>query len=510
MKKRSAFIVLLTLSLHLYGQIPNGSIAPDFNVLDINGQPQHLYKMLEEGKIVLLEISATWCPPCWSYHNSQALQNFYNLHGPLGDDKARVIFIEGDPSTNTDCLYGMAGCNDYTPGNWVSGTSYPFIDNASIADSFDVTYYPTIFAICPNKKVYNLGQLEVPDLWEKAKTCPVSYGINNAGIFNYNPGTPLYELCDTVAITPNFTLINLGSTALTNATLQLDWGGNMLETRVWNGYLPTYGEAAIYFNTQEIAGGGMLKTTVASINNGVLDEDFSNNVQNTNFTPAQTFENQQVILRIRTDNYGAETYWELRDDIGNVLDHGGNESVGPHGGGMLSNAPIGYGAYGNNVLIKDTLHLPAAGCYSLHFVDYFGDGMCCKFNNGFYKLYNIKNPALPVLSGGEFGAYDDRAWGVQEFQTAAIEPAENLFFELYPNPVTDQLHIYFDLPAPASVSGMVFDMLGRCVHNIPHTQYPEGAVRMDIPMSSLTGGIYFLQLQIGNESLIRKFIRTNE
>jgi hypothetical protein len=510
MKKHSALFLLMGLYLQLCAQLPNGSVAPDFNVLDINGQPRHLYETLEEGKIVLLEISATWCPPCWSYHNSQALQNFYNLHGPLGDDRARVIFIEGDPSTNTACLYGQAGCNDFTPGNWVSGTTYPYIDDSAIADSFAVTYYPTIFAICPNKKVYNLGQLDALDLWEKAKTCPVSAGVNNAGIFSYDAGTPLYEVCDTLHTTPSFTLINLGSTALTNATMQLEWKSGVLETREWNGYLPTYGEATIYFKTQALTGEGMLKTTITGINNGGIDEDFSNNVQNTTFTPAKEFNKNQVILRIRTDNYGAETYWELRDENGQVLDHGGNESVGPNGGGKLLNAPMGNGAYGNNVLIKDTLTVPSSGCYSLHFVDYYGDGICCGFNNGFYKLYNIDNPALPILSGGEFGAYDDRAWGVKGTATATSDPADRIGLEVFPNPAIDQLHLVFELPKANFVSASIVDMLGRTVQHFPKNFYPQGDIQLDLPLENLSNGLYFLQLQIGNESIVRKFVRATE
>jgi thiol-disulfide isomerase/thioredoxin len=508
MKKRTAFLLLLTISMHLYGQLPNGSIAPDFNVVDINGQPRHLYQMLEEGKIVLLEISATWCPPCWSYHNSQALQYFYNLHGPGGDNRARVLFIEGDPATNTDCLYGAPGCNDFSPGNWVSGTTYPYIDNSAIADSFAVGYYPTIFVICPNKKVYNAGQLDAAGLWEKAKTCPVRSGQHNAGIFDFDAGTSLYELCDTLTTTPSFTLINLGSNALTNATLQLEWNNTLLETRTWNGYLPTYGEAAIYFNTQALAGNGMLKTTITGIDNGATDADFSNNVQNTNFVPAAVFTKQQVLLKIRTDNYGAETYWELRDEVGNVLDHGGNENVGPNGGGMLTNAPPGFGAYGNNVLIKDTLHLPEGGCYSLHFVDYFGDGMCCEFNNGFYKLYNIDNPAIPILSGGEFGAYDDRGWGVMGAATATIAPADHFFVELYPNPAQDQVQLLFDLPAAATISVNLVDLLGHTNYALPAAQQPEGSVRLEIPMSELPDGLYFLQLNVDNQVFIRKVIHT--
>jgi hypothetical protein len=76
--------------------------------------------------------------------------------------------------------------------------------------------------------------------------------------------------------------------------------------------------------------------------------------------------------------------------------------VGLQGGGAFPlGIDAGPGTYSNNTLVKDTLDLPAAGCYSIHFVDAYGDGMCCDFGNGYYKLYNIDNPTMPLISEAE-------------------------------------------------------------------------------------------------------------
>ena len=145
MRKLGALALLLLASLRIFAQLPSGSTAPDFKATDLNGKSWHLYELLDAGKIVVLEISATWCPPCWAYHNGHAMQQFYEQHGPTGDNKAQVLFIEGDPKTNPACLYGQAGCNDYTPGNWVAGTPFPIINDDSIADRYQLHYFPTIF-----------------------------------------------------------------------------------------------------------------------------------------------------------------------------------------------------------------------------------------------------------------------------------------------------------------------------------------------------------------------------
>jgi thiol-disulfide isomerase/thioredoxin len=505
MKKYVAFVLGLVFVSHLSAQLPSGSQAPDFSATDINGQTWNLYDILASGKIVVLEVSATWCPPCWAYHNSGAMQELYAAHGPDGDNRLQVLFVEGDPNTNFDCLHGLPGCNDYSLGNYVAGVSYPIFDNAAIADSFQVAFLPAVLIICPNKKVYEVNPVGSEALWEEAQHCPVAYGANNAGIFQYDPGTPLYEICGTANLAPAFNLVNLGTTNLQSATIELQWDNNTVQTLQWYGNLPLYGEAPIALDNWNVSSNGALKTQVTLVNNGG-DDDFSNNVQINHFTEAAEFNSQQIILKIRTDNYAIETYWELRDDLGNILDHGGNENVGPEGGNVIFNLAAGPGTYPNNALIKDTLTLPAGGCYSLHFVDAYGDGMCCNFGNGYYKLYNIDNPVIPVFTGGEFGAYDDRGFGVPTL-SAVQEATAITDLDMYPNPAASQLFLEWEVDdASFQVQGAVYNTLGQHVLRF----YPEktGTARQYAVLSlqDWPEGMYWLHLQGGKETLVRKFM----
>ena len=83
-----------------FAQIPNGSTAPNFTVTDINGNVISLYSLLDQGKTVYLDVFATWCVPCWNYHNSHALRDIWEQYGPPGTDEAYVISIEGDATTS--------------------------------------------------------------------------------------------------------------------------------------------------------------------------------------------------------------------------------------------------------------------------------------------------------------------------------------------------------------------------------------------------------------------------
>ncbi|MCB9355349.1 MAG: T9SS type A sorting domain-containing protein [Saprospiraceae bacterium] len=493
--------------MRLPAQLPAGSVAPDFMAQDINGQSWHLYELLEQDKIVLLELSATWCSPCWAYHNGHALQEYYDAHGPDGDNSSRVFFVEGDPETDVNCLFGSPGCNGSTIGNWVAGTSYPYLDNAAIADSFQASYYPTIYMICPNKKVYQLGQLNAEQLWEKTSTCPVASGANNAGIFYHSVGTDIREVCQTLKVEPSFTLINLGSEALHSATIQLQWNNMVEQTLYWTGNLPLYGESLVSFDSLILDGEGMLKTTISTINDGMGDDDFSNNVHNESFATASTFYAPTIILKIKTDNYGLETYWELRDDQDNVLYMGGNKNVGPNGGGLFGNVMPGPGTYGNNTLITKNLHLPGNGCYSIRFVDAYGDGMCCNYGNGYYKLYSINNPTVPVISGGEFAEVDHRGFTVAD-PVATNTPFENsVRLDLYPNPAVEQIQIGLVAPRQALYSGRIVDALGQMMYQLPAPPSPNtGEQQWSVSLTDWAPGLYFLHLQIGDEHLCRKFV----
>jgi PKD repeat protein len=167
----SRVVLLLSFFIQFYGfgQLPDGSIAPDFTATDLNGNTVNLYSILNSGKTVFMDISATWCGPCWSYHESHALRDLYNQYGPPGTNELTVLFVEGDASTTLADLNGTGG---NTAGNWVAGTPYPILDNASIANQYAIAYYPTVYMICPNKTIKEVGTKTKDQLYAEKQTCP--------------------------------------------------------------------------------------------------------------------------------------------------------------------------------------------------------------------------------------------------------------------------------------------------------------------------------------------------
>ena len=134
--------------------LPAGVIAPDFTITDINGISHRLYDYLDAGIDVILDFGATWCGPCWNYHQTHILRDIYNA------SEAMVLMIEADASTPVSCIYGNCG---NTIGNWTIGAPFPIINlegsELSVAGDYAISYYPTVYGIAAyNKKIYEVGQ----------------------------------------------------------------------------------------------------------------------------------------------------------------------------------------------------------------------------------------------------------------------------------------------------------------------------------------------------------------
>jgi thiol-disulfide isomerase/thioredoxin len=504
-----ALLVLFAVG-KLTAQLPSGSVAPDFIGKDLSGKTWRLYDLLAQNKVVVLEFSATWCPPCWSYHNSKAMQSLYTLYGPKGTNDLVVLFIEGDSKTNTDCLYGLSSCNYKTLGNWTKDVEYPIIDDANIAKLYQISYFPTIFVICPDKNLLEVGQLNTQALRVKTRTCPVLFGEQNAGIFNFSTGTNLYEVCDELTLSPRFNLINIGQKPLKSAEIKLFWNSETVETQKWTGDLPLYAANTIKFSPITLKSAGSLSAKITSINDGAKDADTTNNlIQHKYGIAPQVGNAQKLLLRISTDNFGEELYWELRDESGKVLDYGGNEKIGPDGGGrFLGGPPIGLGTYASNALIRDTLNLPGPGCYSFHMIDSYGDGFCCEWGQGFYRISNLATPANIIISGGDFEAYDNRAFGSQTITSSeeTVNSVEKSLF-IYPNPAVDKLHLEWFMPNSEEMSIQVLNMSGQQIRMLWNGHLSAGNHELSLDTSTLPPGIYCLYFQEKGKPWTKTFIK---
>jgi len=168
-------------SVSVYGQLADGSVAPDFTLTDYYGTEHNLYNYLDEGKTVFVEIFAAHCPACWNYHQTDKLKNIYNSYGPNGTDDLMVLALEYDQGNGHDDFKGI-GDPWTTAGNWLDGTPYPIFDvenpDRGVFDDYNVTGYPVIYKVCPDRiteRVFPWWNEET--LYEKVQQCQKSLSV---------------------------------------------------------------------------------------------------------------------------------------------------------------------------------------------------------------------------------------------------------------------------------------------------------------------------------------------
>lgn len=502
-----AFILCFSLN-NVFAQLPNGSIAPDFTLTDLNGTTHNLYSYLDQGYTVFIDFSAVWCGPCWSYHISGALENLYTHHGPAGypnvdpttSDDVMVFFIEGDGNT----VANLGGSGGGTAGNWIAGTPYPIIctdgtvNTTAVTSAYAIGYWPTIYKVCPDRLVTEAGQNSNP--YSLVSSCPPPPAYNNdARTFAYDGPT---VSCGG-DITPSITFQNYGFTALTSLDIVVSVNGSVNSTTPWTGNLPTYNTHTEVLPTITGLNNGDLVNIEATNPNGTVDADPSNNPVNS-FTVQFAPQNigLDVTVSIVTDQYPTETSWYLRNAAGVPIASGGN-----------------YSSQGAQPDVTTTLN--PMECYTFTIYDSYGDGI---FAPGGYTVTDGNGVTVATGGAGSWseesamfmtGAMPGPSWncdavigcfdpgnGSGQYTTLAscqavcnigtdIEEEEINSISIYPNPVKNELNIVGKYN-----SIEIYDMFGKLV-------YSSVAVKT-INVDELSNGIYIVNITTENTTIANK------
>lgn len=179
--KNIVFFFLLTISSGSFAQLQNGSIAPDFTLVDYNGNTHQLYSYLNAGKTVFMEVFAAHCPVCWSYHQTHTLKNLYLQYGPNATNEVMVLALEYDQWNDSNAFIGN-GPPWVTQGNWLDGTPYPIFDvedpNRVVFSDYQISAYPIILKICPDRIIERVfPQQTLAQLYQKVQDCQATLGF---------------------------------------------------------------------------------------------------------------------------------------------------------------------------------------------------------------------------------------------------------------------------------------------------------------------------------------------
>lgn len=503
MKKTLLLGLLMAAGLSANAQLANGSDAPDFTATDINGETFNLYDLLAEGKTVIVDVSATWCGPCWNFHNSHALDKLNKTYGDYGSEEVVVLFVEGDPNTTLGNLMGEND-TDYAPtqGNWVEGSSYHFIHEggAEIGNLLAVESFPTVYRICPDKKVFYFdptinGMLTFNSILDNVN--------DNCGEITapQNHGEVMAEdarLCQaTDATDVEATIQNFGGNNITTATVNLKNGDATVATATFDGNLAPYANAAsVTFEGVEFVEGGVYTVELADVNGGAAaNAELAE--AGLDYSVATTGENNLIEVVIYTDLYAHEASWEIRDAEGTLVAEGGDYQEGDED-------EFGAGGPDANTDIHHWVTLPEgdAQCYTVILKDAFGDGWIYTGEGGDPN----ENHGVEIYSSGELvyqqwvGNFGEEFEGGSAFRTMGVlgnEEVEATAFSVFPNPTTGVLNFVTN----ETVEVTVTDLTGKVVFNAKGINNGDA-----VNLGSLQSGMYIAKINGASSERTEKIV----
>ena len=550
MKKLSLLICLCALVMTTFAQLPSGSYGPAFTGYEINKAngtintttPIVLYDWTDAGYPVFIDVFATWCGPCWSYHTAGNFENLYTQYGPNGTNQVRVMGIEGS-NGNYASLSGTGAdaSGSATQGNWLNGVEYPIIplrmspNTTAFDNDYSIGYFPTIYMVCPNRLVYEVGQKTTAQLFAATtNTCP-QYDAslaNNGLIFAINGFEPPYY-CQ-AAITPKIELENVGTATMTSANLTITLDGQT-STFDWTGSLARNAKATVTLPAINITTGGThsYSVTINQVNGAADSDPVMNTISkdfNVSLNPTSTTVNEDFSSGIPSD-------WAVKNGYLFAYDI----TTGNHGGAVVFNA---YSFSNNEV---DELYLPFEDISSMPTPVLKFDVAYRRYNSSsaerlrvlystdcgatWTSLYTKSGAGLATVSSTTTSNFipTDSQWRTEAINLSSLSNKQNVIikfefkstygnnvwidnvqlgdgtgiaeneaeFNIYPNPAQNVLNIATE---EMIESVEIYNLQGQLV------KVENGNVN-SINVASLSTGNYFVRIRTANSTITRKFTK---
>ncbi len=483
-----ALLTILSItSLKVNAQLADNSIAPNWTLRDITGNVHTLYSYLDSGYVVFIDFSAAWCGPCWGYHNEKHLDHLYETHGPAGDNKVRVFFIEGENTNTLAQIYGSSPGStraDFSQGNWVAGTSYPIIDSAIMNGPYNIGYFPTIYKICPSRLIEEVGQVDSNALWTKAQGCPnLPTLTSDWNMLSYAGQT---GSCDSFNMSVQVQNNAVGS--LTSCEVTAKVGATTIGTGTWSGTANRFDVITVNLGTKYLSASSTVDFTITS-----LDLNTTNNTARASLAKSNVLVYPKVFVQLVTDKYATETAWALIDGSGRFL------YVWPDSAGVT---PVD----GRQDTFLNSVDVTKDDCIQFVIIDQAGDGIydpTGTYGRGFYRVYDNSGDTIKTnyafTSGEETSYFKTKGFNVSVNEVNAEEAQLSVF----PNPAVTQSVLTFNVAKPAFVTIKLSDLNGKMVYSSDLGQV-QGSIVETLDVSKLNAGLYFVQVQVGDTFMTKK------
>ncbi len=444
----------------------------------------------------------------WNRSTTAVPQLTIGVHHPRGDIKKvcvdtntatrEIIDFNGNPSTE---IWRIA---DWDVGVTEPGSSgSPLFDQDGLiigklsggfaacdgTNDNDLEDWYGRFGVSWDFSPNNSEQLK---FWlDPAGTNPVSLGQFPAiVVFDNDAAISILNVPDDVCnnnIIPTLRIRNKGINELTNATITYQLDTDTSVTINWTGNLAFGVSEDIPLSAISVTGEGAHSFTASvSTPNGSQDESSFDNNATKNFSIPQEFSATSIRVIITPDRYGEENTWTLEDSNGTIIGSGGPYATTDTNGAQP----------------EEVMEIPITNlndCYTFTLVDSFGDGMCCSYGEGTYRLEDGAGNIL-IDGTGSFLTRVSNLFRIVDSAAGGDNLAESL--RIYPNPSTGNFTVNI-----GSSENVIYE-----IHSVTGQLVQTGAFSQTIntlAMADKAAGVYFIRVidVTANISVIKKIIR---
>jgi hypothetical protein len=272
-----------------------------------------------------------------------------------------------------------------------------------------------------------------------------------------------HVVCNADSIAPLVTLKNNGEAVITFAQVNYAIDGVAVGSMPWGGALAPVQTVNIQLPNIAVEPGLHWLRIFSSNPNSSPDANPLNDADSVQFLVNNP--GIMAVVELDLDRFGTETTWSIHTQDGFEVAEGG----------PYQNSPNGYTVDVQTCLAHD--------CYTFTIRDAVGDGICCNYGNGDYRILDTLG-TVQLEGDGEFLFADSSSFcmdwvGIAEVAGQAVR--------IHPNPGTGRFNLSFLGIQPTGLR--VLDALGRLVWTRPAI---PGVDRMQIDLGNLADGTYLL------------------
>lgn len=548
--------LVLALPMQLKAQGSDIPYAADFTLVDINGTTHHLYEYLDSGKVVLFDVSAVWCGPCWTLHQTHLLQQMHEQYGPEGTvaQDMIVLWFEGDRGT----LAQLQGQGNGTQGNWLNGVTHPMILNAqnqnnTVGTDYNIRSFPTVYMIFPDRSAKSLYVNGVSAL-NSVAACR-QYMQQHMPTASTTPDLKVIQSSEYLShyvcqnkFTHKVLIQNRSSEDITTANIHLKIDGNEVHNEAWTGNCKKYQAFEVTLPEQIVTEDGNHTVEVTVSAEG--ETNTSDNSKSTNFIVHSALQPTPAEQKFTTRNAidWELVYWfpiNLKTGAflynitfpGYFLPEGekGSATALPYDVSTLSEPAIkfkwSYAPYTKNGQTNNRERLQVLarkGCEDAQPVVLFD----MSGTNGLQTATPTSNYFQPTSArhwkdtvirlGNDFGGsaiitflgtsgygnnlyIDDFKIGeYQDFLSLNQYAALNGNISVYPNPVNTTATFEMQLKENATVNYTITNMVGQTIFQSGNTEYGVGNHTIRYDASPLANGTYLVTFNVNGISSVHK------